>query len=129
MAIGAAHHRFNYIRPFPDGNGRRDRDLPRCRLLRRLSGGGLNRSTQHLHQNFLLGFHIPRFAWPFVDPTRHLIQMGLRVRRQVGSLRKVLHTLDLSVYDKVLRRPVEAAPRSRTSSAYSVTPQRIPFRT
>lgn len=22
MAIGAAHHRFNYIHPFPDGNGR-----------------------------------------------------------------------------------------------------------
>ena len=22
MAIAAAHHRFNYIHPFPDGNGR-----------------------------------------------------------------------------------------------------------
>jgi len=40
--------------------------------------------------------------------------MGLQVHRQVGSLRKVLHTLHLSVYDKVLRRPVEATGAKRT---------------
>ncbi len=34
MAIGAAHHRFNYIHPFPDGNGRVSRLMSHAMALK-----------------------------------------------------------------------------------------------
>ena len=36
------------------------------------------------------GFELQDLAWPFVELTRHFVQMGLRVHRQVGALRKIL---------------------------------------
>jgi len=33
MAMAAAHHRFNYIHPFPDGNGRVSRLMSHARRL------------------------------------------------------------------------------------------------
>src|SRR5450830_2153858 len=36
------------------------------------------------------GFELQGLTRPFVELTRHLIQISLRVHRQVGSLRKVL---------------------------------------
>src|SRR5476651_1443845 len=36
------------------------------------------------------GFKLQGLPWPFVELARHLVQMGLRVHRQVCSLRKVL---------------------------------------
>ena len=36
------------------------------------------------------GFELQRLPWPFVELTRHFVQIGLRVHRQVGSLGKVL---------------------------------------
>src|ERR1700720_4011729 len=36
------------------------------------------------------GFKLQGLTWPFVELTRHLVQIGLRVHRQVSALRKVL---------------------------------------
>src|SRR5260370_20180748 len=36
------------------------------------------------------GFESQGLTWPFVELTRYFVQMGLRVHRQVGSLRKIL---------------------------------------
>src|SRR5882724_1010587 len=36
------------------------------------------------------GFKLQGLTWPFVELTSHFVQIGLRVRRQVGALRKVL---------------------------------------
>ena len=36
------------------------------------------------------GFKLQGLAWSFVELTSHFVQMGLRVHRQVGALRKVL---------------------------------------
>jgi hypothetical protein len=36
------------------------------------------------------GVKLQGLTWPFVEPTSHFVQIGLRVRRQVGALRKVL---------------------------------------
>ena len=36
------------------------------------------------------GFKLQGLTWPFVELTRHFVQIGLRVHRQVGALRKVL---------------------------------------
>ena len=36
------------------------------------------------------GFKLQGLAGPFVELARHFVQMGLRVHRQVGALRKVL---------------------------------------
>src|SRR5712664_3885841 len=35
--------------------------------------------------------------WPFVELTRHFVQMSLRVHREVGSLRKVLSQQTIGV--------------------------------
>src|SRR3974390_643473 len=43
------------------------------------------------------GFELQGLAWPFVELTRHFVEMGLRVHRQVGSLRKVLSQQTISV--------------------------------
>src|SRR6266481_148960 len=36
------------------------------------------------------GFKLQGLTWPFVELTSHFVQIGLRVHRQVGALRKVL---------------------------------------
>src|SRR5476651_746311 len=36
------------------------------------------------------GFKLQGLTWPFIELTRYFVQMGLRVHRQVGALRKVL---------------------------------------
>src|SRR6267154_926333 len=36
------------------------------------------------------GFESQGLTWPFVELTLYFVQMGLRVHRQVGSLRKIL---------------------------------------
>src|SRR5438034_6548036 len=36
------------------------------------------------------GFKLQGLTWPFVELPRHFVQIGLRVHRQVGALRKVL---------------------------------------
>src|ERR1035437_2670557 len=36
------------------------------------------------------GFELQGLSWPFIELTRHFVQMGLRVHRQVGSLGKIL---------------------------------------
>ncbi len=38
IAMAAAHHRFNYIRPFPDGNGRVSRLMSHAMAWKRVSG-------------------------------------------------------------------------------------------
>src|SRR5664280_1914629 len=43
------------------------------------------------------GFELQGLAWPFIELTRHFVQIGLRVRRQVGSLRKVLSQQTIGV--------------------------------
>src|SRR5450759_4972212 len=36
------------------------------------------------------GFKLQGLTWPFIELTCHFVQIGLRVHRQVGALRKVL---------------------------------------
>src|SRR5476649_874719 len=36
------------------------------------------------------GFELQGLTWPFVELTRHFVQMSLRMHRQVSSLRKIL---------------------------------------
>ena len=43
------------------------------------------------------GFKSQCLTWPFIELTRHFIQMGLRVHRQVGSLREVLSQQTIGV--------------------------------
>ena len=43
------------------------------------------------------GFKLQGLAWPFVELTRHFVEIGLRVPRQVGSLRKVLSQQTIGV--------------------------------
>src|SRR5664279_2762657 len=43
------------------------------------------------------GFKLQGLTGPFVELTRHLVQMGLRVHRQVCSLRKVLSQQPIGV--------------------------------
>src|SRR5450432_2082588 len=57
-----------------------------CPLLDAGSTGRCNTGVKSLRR----GFELQGLTWPFVELTRHFIQMGLRVHRQVGSLRKVL---------------------------------------
>ena len=45
----------------------------------------------------LLGFQLQGLTGPFVELTRHLVGMGLRVHRQVCSLRKVLSQQTIGV--------------------------------
>jgi hypothetical protein len=42
-----------------------------------LSGGCLNRSTQHCIKSFCWGFNSQGFTWPFVELTHHSVYMGL----------------------------------------------------
>src|SRR3546814_2892503 len=45
IAIASAHHRLNYIHPFPDGNGRVSRPLSHAMALRAAIGGAALRSS------------------------------------------------------------------------------------
>jgi len=44
------------------------------------------------------GFELQGLPWPFVKLTRHFVQMGLRVHRQVSSLRKVLSQQTIGIF-------------------------------
>jgi len=44
----------------------------------------------HALKSLCWGFKLQGLTWPFVELTRHFIQIGLRVHRQVSALRKVL---------------------------------------
>ena len=57
-----------------------------CLLRGAASTGRCNTSVESLCRRFKL----QRFAWPFVELTRHLVQVCLRVYGQVGSLGEVL---------------------------------------
>jgi hypothetical protein len=41
-------------------------------------------------KSFRWGVEPQSFKWPFVGLARHFVQMHLRIRRRVGSLRKIL---------------------------------------
>ena len=43
------------------------------------------------------GFKLQGLTWPFVELTRHFVQMGLRVHRQVGALGEVLSQQTIGV--------------------------------
>src|SRR5471030_2800614 len=54
------------------------------------------------------GFKLQGLAWSFVELTRHFVQMGLRVHRKVGALRKVLSQQAIGV---LVRAPLPWALR------------------
>ena len=64
-----------------------------CPLLGVGSTGRCNTGVKSLRW----GFECQSLTWPFIELTRHFIQMGLRVNRQVGSLRKVLSQQTIGV--------------------------------
>src|SRR3974390_3323873 len=64
-----------------------------CPFLIATSAGRCNTGVKSLCR----GFELQGLAWPFVELTRHFVEMGLRVHRQVGSLRKVLSQQTISV--------------------------------
>ncbi len=41
---------------------------------------------------------VQRFAWPFVELTRYAVEVGLGVRRQIGSVREVLPQQPVGVF-------------------------------
>src|SRR5467141_4005017 len=43
------------------------------------------------------GFKLQGLTWPFVELTSHFVQIGLRMHRQVGALRKVLSQQTIGV--------------------------------
>src|SRR6267378_6091699 len=43
------------------------------------------------------GFKLQGLTWPFVELTSHFVQIGLRMHRQVGTLRKVLSQQTIGV--------------------------------
>src|SRR5438046_1431959 len=57
-----------------------------CPLLGAGSTGRRNTGAKSLCR----GFKLQGLTWSFVELTSHFVQMGLRVRRQVGALWKVL---------------------------------------
>src|ERR1700724_961212 len=44
------------------------------------------------------GFECQSLTWPFVELASHFVQMGLRMHRQVGSLREVLPQQTIGVF-------------------------------
>jgi hypothetical protein len=54
------------------------------------------------------GFKLQGLTWPFVELTRHFVQMGLRVHRQVGAFREVLSEQAVGV---LVRPPLPRALR------------------
>src|SRR5450432_3640258 len=44
------------------------------------------------------GFKLQGLTWSFVELTSHFVQIGLRVLRQVGALRKVLSQQTIGVF-------------------------------
>ena len=44
------------------------------------------------------GFKLQGLTWSFVELASHFVQIGLRVRRQVGTLRKVLSQQAIGVF-------------------------------
>src|SRR5450759_1751144 len=56
-----------------------------CLLLAAGSTGRCNTGVKSLRW----GFELQGLTWSFIELTRHFVQIGLRVHRQVSSLRKV----------------------------------------
>src|ERR1700757_5467962 len=66
--------------PGPESHSRRVRFTPAG------STGRRNTSVKSL----CWGFKLQGLTWSFVELTSHFVQMGLRMHRQVGALRKVM---------------------------------------
>ena len=71
----------------------RNRENRKCRF----RGCRLNRSMQHSVESLCRCFKPQGFAWPFVELTRHFVQMSLRVYRHVGAFGEVLSEQAISV--------------------------------
>src|ERR1039457_6284393 len=65
-------------------------------FVRNRSAGSTGRCNTGV-KSLCWGFELQRLPWSFVELTRHFVQMGLRVHRQVGSLRKVLSQQTIGV--------------------------------
>lgn len=44
------------------------------------------------------GVEVQRFSWPLVEAARDAVELGLRVRRQIGFLRKILAQQSIGVF-------------------------------
>src|SRR5450759_4773773 len=64
-----------------------------CPLLDAGSTGRCNTGVKSLCR----GFELQGLTWSFIELTRHFVQIGLRVHRQVSSLRKVLSQQTIGV--------------------------------
>src|SRR5262245_23140046 len=74
---------------FP-GPTRQNRKSPTALLqVRSTSAGSTGRRNTGV-KSLCWGFKLQGLTWSFVQLTSHFVQMGLRVHRQVGALRKVL---------------------------------------
>src|ERR1700682_3494495 len=56
----------------------------------RYSGAGSTGRRNTGVKSLCRGFKLQGLTWSFVELTSHFVQMGLRMHRQVGALRKVL---------------------------------------
>src|SRR5258705_5727196 len=65
-------------------------DLTVTRMNVRFRGAGSTGRRNTGVKSLRWGFKLQGLTWPFVELTRDLVQIGLRVDRQVGALRKVL---------------------------------------
>src|SRR6476660_8308449 len=55
-----------------------------------LSGAGSTGRRNTGVKSLRRGFKLQGLTWSFVELTSHFVQMGLRMHRQVGALRKIL---------------------------------------
>src|ERR1035441_3088312 len=69
------------------------RGLVACPLMTASSTGRCNTGVKSL----CWGFELQGLTWSFIELTRHFVQIGLRVHRQVSSLRKVLSQQTIGV--------------------------------
>src|SRR5712664_1903969 len=56
----------------------------------RVQGAGSTGRRNTGVKSLCWGFKLQGLTWSFVELTSHFVQIGLRVHRQVGALRKVL---------------------------------------
>ena len=69
----------------------------RCRLNVRITLAGSTGRCNTSVKSLCWGLELQGLSWPFVELTRHFVQMSLRVHREVGSLRKVLSQQTIGV--------------------------------
>src|SRR5258706_1944322 len=71
--------------------------MPTGSKIVRLSGAGSTGRRNTGVKSLCRGLKLQGLMWSFIELTSHFVQIGLRVHRQVGALRKVLSQQTIGV--------------------------------